>query len=180
MKEEIYKLDKKDKRIIKILTENPNGLRAKALSKLIEVPRKTCYNHLSKLKKREILIKENFLWKIDYVKIKKVKKDIKTERHFNIENKECYFCNYDLIIQLHHIIPKKDGGSDEDWNLLPLCPNHHMLIHHGGFKLEALDGIFILRNKKIKDQVILPIEAEILKNKTRNHPLLINNIKMKD
>lgn len=31
-----------------------------------------------------------------------------------------------------------DGGTTELENLAPLCPNHHMLKHHGNWILEQL------------------------------------------
>ncbi len=40
----------------------------------------------------------------------------------------CKICNYP-ISDIHHIIPKKFGGTDEIKNLVNLCPNHHRVFH---------------------------------------------------
>jgi len=40
----------------------------------------------------------------------------------------CKICNYP-ISDIHHIIPKKFGGTDEMENLVNLCPNHHRAFH---------------------------------------------------
>jgi hypothetical protein len=29
------------------------------------------------------------------------------------------------VEQIHHIIPRAQGGTDDDWNLLCLCAAHH-------------------------------------------------------
>ncbi len=46
---------------------------------------------------------------------------------------KCEMCGYENynILQIHHIIPKADGGTDESRNLMILCPNCHMEEHHG-------------------------------------------------
>lgn len=44
----------------------------------------------------------------------------------------CCICNWNEdSIDIHHIIPKKYGGSNELENLTPLCPNHHRLADRG-------------------------------------------------
>ncbi len=40
-------------------------------------------------------------------------------------------CGFDDVLEIHHIISKKNGGSDDIENLLVLCPNHHTMLHHG-------------------------------------------------
>jgi len=32
-------------------------------------------------------------------------------------------------IHHHHIMPKEMGGTDNDWNLIWLCPTHHSKIY---------------------------------------------------
>lgn len=31
-------------------------------------------------------------------------------------------------IEVHHIIPRSQGGPDKIWNLICLCPEHHRMI----------------------------------------------------
>ena len=38
---------------------------------------------------------------------------------------KCKLCGWNGYTQMHHIIPTYDYGSDEDENLIELCPNHH-------------------------------------------------------
>lgn len=44
----------------------------------------------------------------------------------------CSECGWDKsICDIHHIVPKSKGGSDEHSNLTYLCPNCHRLAHRG-------------------------------------------------
>lgn len=43
---------------------------------------------------------------------------------------KCYNDNYN-ILQIHHVLEKARGGTDEENNLLLLCPNCHMTKHLG-------------------------------------------------
>jgi len=45
----------------------------------------------------------------------------------------CEYCKYDNvnILQVHHIIERSNGGSNDMSNLLLLCPNCHYTIHYG-------------------------------------------------
>lgn len=44
----------------------------------------------------------------------------------------CCICSWnEATCDIHHIIPKKDGGTNDDTNLTILCPNHHRMIHDG-------------------------------------------------
>lgn len=47
----------------------------------------------------------------------------------------CSRCGWDKeICDIHHIIPKKQGGTDEHINLTYLCPNCHRLADRGHIK----------------------------------------------
>lgn len=60
---------------------------------------------------------------------------------------QCYFCNIKKdpskkgkgrsVIELHHIKEKSDGGDNHPANLIPVCSNHHSLIHEGWIKIEG-------------------------------------------
>lgn len=45
--------------------------------------------------------------------------------------KKCAICDFDIVVSLHHIVPKSEGGADSFENLIPLCPNHHALADRG-------------------------------------------------
>lgn len=58
----------------------------------------------------------------------KLKEKIATERGGACE--KCGYENYS-ILQIHHLVRKAKGGSDELENLQLLCPNCHMQQHLG-------------------------------------------------
>src|SRR4051794_11259349 len=35
-------------------------------------------------------------------------------------------------VHAHHIIPRSQGGTDDEWNLVSLCASHHLNGIHGG------------------------------------------------
>jgi len=52
---------------------------------------------------------------------------------------KCPLCGWDKAsLDLHHIINKKNGGSNDNSNLVPLCPNCHRMVHEGKYKNELL------------------------------------------
>lgn len=45
-------------------------------------------------------------------------------------NKECQLCGWnESSCDIHHIIPRKDGGSNDTKNLIVVCPNCHRILH---------------------------------------------------
>lgn len=58
----------------------------------------------------------------------------------------CYFCgirktktkskNCRSIIEIHHIIERHEGGSDDIANRVPTCSNHHSMIHESRIKID--------------------------------------------
>ena len=43
----------------------------------------------------------------------------------------CWVCGFDFseILQIHHIIPIKDGGNNDSGNVVIVCPNCHKALH---------------------------------------------------
>lgn len=41
----------------------------------------------------------------------------------------CAVCKKTIELHQHHKIPQSCGGSDEESNLIWLCPNHHSMVH---------------------------------------------------
>lgn len=44
----------------------------------------------------------------------------------------CYVCGYNFaqILEIHHVMPIKDGGNNSLDNLVSLCPTCHRLVHN--------------------------------------------------
>ena len=47
------------------------------------------------------------------------------------DGRRCRLCDFDLVLHVHHIVPRARGGSDDVDNLITLCPNHHAMVHRG-------------------------------------------------
>lgn len=43
------------------------------------------------------------------------------------DESKCKVCGFEIVVEVHHIKPRRDGGSDDLSNLITLCPNHHTL-----------------------------------------------------
>ena len=71
-------------------------------------------------------------------------------------NSTCYFCGFKEYIHKHHIIRKVDGGNQFKNNVIPLCPNHHYLIHGGIYFVYYLHGYYFLINKGDNRKFIIP------------------------
>jgi hypothetical protein len=42
-------------------------------------------------------------------------------------DKKCVVCGFDKIVAVHHIDENKQNNNPQ--NLIPLCPNHHEMVH---------------------------------------------------
>lgn len=90
---------------------------------------------------------------------------------------QCSICQANTI-DVHHIIPVEDGGTNDLENLMVVCPNHHRQYHQGKFteeqmrtyrtqwlqKCRVFFEIGIPAEKLIKDRIIaseLPLELKI-------------------
>ncbi len=77
--------------------------------------------------------------------LKVTKKDYPLDRNTRIKRKNsCYFCGFDIVVHKHHIIERNMGGRYIEDNLICLCPNHHWMIHQGGWKLIYREGYYFL------------------------------------
>jgi len=58
----------------------------------------------------------------------------KVRRHFG--DLPCFICGWsEATCDVHHIVPRRDGGSNDLDNLVILCPNHHRLADQGKLKI---------------------------------------------
>lgn len=78
------------------------------------------------------------------------------------DNHTCQHCkgkSNDVILQVHHIIPRKEGGSDRPDNLLTLCKTCHENHHKSKIKLKV---------KKLSNSYDMPTKMNILKDRLMN------------
>lgn len=68
----------------------------------------------------------------------------------------CYFCDYEKEIHKHHIVHRKDGGLDEDSNILKLCKPCHIRIHSGKGFLDLSGGYWYMRDTKTLEIIKYP------------------------
>ena len=52
----------------------------------------------------------------------------------------CAVCGCKDSLELHHIIPLSMNGSNDIDNLVPLCHDHHVEIHHENSDLIQKEG----------------------------------------
>ena len=97
----------------------------------------------------------NTLFNLDKAKAYNYKKwhNLDLETYKKITQK-CFVCDYEDIVDLHHLDGNKENNSKE--NLIGLCPNDHRKIHNYKFK----DQIFERINKKRSDQGLTPLEKQ--------------------
>lgn len=62
---------------------------------------------------------------------------------------ECQICQVEDIVEVHHIRPLRNGGSNEPENLLILCSTHHRMLHFGLLKINKIGPPKLLIEEKI-------------------------------
>lgn len=60
------------------------------------------------------------------------------------------------VLHYHHVIPISAGGSDDDVNVVLLCPNHHGVAHRA-WTNEAWHGGYI--GPKTREEIIVGLRA---------------------
>tara|TARA_B110000858_G_C17356748_1_gene273467 strand:- start:91 stop:492 length:402 start_codon:yes stop_codon:yes gene_type:complete len=60
--------------------------------------------------------------------------------------KECAICGFDKIVAVHHIDEDKKNNNVK--NLIPLCPNHHEMVHskYANEILPKIKGLLVKRD----------------------------------
>ena len=72
-----------------------------------------------------------------------------------VGTKCCYpNCGETLTLEVHHIIPRAEGGMNEDNNLIVLCNNHHHLADRGAIPKDRLRlyNIAMMTRKNSSDE----------------------------
>jgi len=61
----------------------------------------------------------------------------------------CYpHCNETIALDVHHIIPRSEGGTSKENNLVVLCPTHHRMARDGTIPKQRLKLYSVARMKK--------------------------------
>lgn len=60
---------------------------------------------------------------------------------FDLRGAKCMVCGFDDVIEIHHVLPPKEGGNEKAENLLILCPNHHSMLHAGLLKIKDFNKL---------------------------------------
>lgn len=66
---------------------------------------------------------------------------------FDVYGYKCEICEYSITVDIHHLIPRSQNGSNNINNIAVLCPNHHREYHIG---LLVKEDIYNLRNKSVE------------------------------
>ena len=80
------------------------------------------------------------------------------------DNHECQHCkgkSKDRVLNVHHIVQRKDGGSNSPYNLITLCKTCHEKYHQGKIKLK------IKRPMSFKDAAFMGIMRWAFYNKLK-------------
>lgn len=74
---------------------------------------------------------------------------------------KCMICGWNIVVDVHHISPRRHGGKNTLDNLIVLCPNHHRmadlrLIEVSELKQAVLSAIAQLQDRQLLfDQLLL-------------------------
>jgi len=80
----------------------------------------------------------NHLEILENNRLKRVKGEEARKLYFSIYKHECVICNYDKVVDVHHI-DKTEGN--EILNLVGLCKNHHTELHRKIMSAEDLEKL---------------------------------------
>lgn len=79
------------------------------------------------------------------------------------DNYTCQYCHGksdDRRLHVHHIVFRRDGGSDDEGNLITLCETCHTALHHGQISLK--------RNGKRKGSLKHATQMNVLRSQLLN------------
>lgn len=132
------------------------------IAREIKISKQGLSYYIKKLKKIKLITKMGYgVWAVSPLAVEEVKNKLeKTTEVANLPIEEinnisiykfrnylkynklntCIFCNKSNT-DLHHILPKSEGGKDSIFNLIPLCQNHHKSVHSNGISTNMQNKI---------------------------------------
>jgi hypothetical protein len=82
----------------------------------------------------------NFVFHLESNKAWTKKKNYNLDKKtYNTLTKACTICDFDKVVDLHHLDENHKNNSHE--NLIGLCPNHHKMLHHFDYRREMLNSL---------------------------------------
>lgn len=66
---------------------------------------------------------------------------------------ECIICGFSIAVQVHHIVPRSEGGSNDIDNAAVLCPNHHVMADRGLIEPEQLKSLTLAAIAQLPDRL---------------------------
>jgi DNA mismatch repair protein MutS len=97
-------------------------------------------------------IRESLIQKESHIKTLRKQKGSKYNKTLYLS--QCALCN-ELVEEVHHITPQKEANKEGNithfhknhkYNLIPLCKNHHQLVHEGKIIISG----FIMTDEGLK------------------------------
>jgi hypothetical protein len=65
-----------------------------------------------------------------------------------LDHHTCRMCSFRLCLEVHHVLPLAQGGSDKIANLITLCPNHHAMADRNLVPVEEFARCLARRTAK--------------------------------
>jgi 5-methylcytosine-specific restriction endonuclease McrA len=92
----------------------------------------------------------------------KGKTTLVTSRKRALENfpARCIVCDFDVVVDVHHIVPRRHGGGNKLENLAVLCPNHHAMADRGMITQDELKRLVLAAIARKSDRQ-LPLNPEL-------------------
>ena len=82
------------------------------------------------------------------------------DSHTNFRNRalkafqhECMICGFSIAVQVHHITPRCEGGTNDIDNASVLCPNHHVMADRGLIPSEQLKALTLSAIAQLPDHL---------------------------
>ena len=67
--------------------------------------------------------------------------------------KKCAICDFDIAVNVHHIVPYREAGTNLPENVIALCPNHHAMADRN---LISQEELLTLNRAAIAQQSVIP------------------------
>jgi hypothetical protein len=73
--------------------------------------------------------------------------------YFRYMPKRCLVCGWDIVVDVHHITPRRHEGTNDLTNLIGLCPNHHRMADLGMIEREELTRLVLAAIAELPDHL---------------------------